>query len=115
MNNAFMSWYKALQLKIEAPTRPLDSMYRFLECKPNVIKGTVLNSKTRTWVANLLDGRLPENRQAIGFLQADIICSVHAEPREIASCDMCFSDPSLHYSLRASTDTFGEAYVGGDV
>ena len=53
----------------------LNSMYRFLECKPNVIKGTVLNSKTRTWVANLLDGRLPENRQAIGFLQAEIICS----------------------------------------
>ena len=33
----------------------------------------MLNSKARTWVANLIDGRLPENREAVGFLQTDII------------------------------------------
>ena len=48
-------------------------MYHFLESKPGVVEGTVLNSKTRTWVANLMDGRLPENREAVGFLQTDII------------------------------------------
>ena len=48
-------------------------MYCFLESKPTVVQGTVLNSKTRSWVATLMDGRLPENREAITFLQADII------------------------------------------
>ena len=73
LSNAFIPWCKALQLKTKALAHLLDSMYRFLESKPVVVNGTVINSKARTWVANLMDDRLPENREAVGFLQTDII------------------------------------------
>ena len=51
-------------------------MYRFLECKPVVVEGEVLNSKARSWAATLLDERLPEHREAVGFLQVDLAKSM---------------------------------------
>ena len=44
-------------------------MYRFLESKPVVVAGEILNSKARSWVATLLDGRFPEYREDVAFLQ----------------------------------------------
>ena len=44
-------------------------MYRFLECKPVVVAGEILNSKARSWVATLMDERFPEERDAVGFLK----------------------------------------------
>ena len=51
-------------------------MYRFLECKPVVVAGEILNSKARTWVATLLDERFPEEREAVAFLQIALASSM---------------------------------------
>ena len=40
-------------------------MYRFLEQKPVVMVGEIVNSKTRSWVATLLDERFPEKPEAV--------------------------------------------------
>ena len=51
-------------------------MYRFLECKPVVVAGEILNSKARTWVATLLDERFPEEREAVALLKIALASSM---------------------------------------
>ena len=51
-------------------------MYRFLERKPVVVAGEVINSKARSWVATLHDERLPENREAVAFLECALVASM---------------------------------------
>ena len=50
----------------------------FLEQRPTIIEGDKLNSKVRSWVTTLTDGRFPEeaNREPIAFLHADLIRSM---------------------------------------
>ena len=52
------------------------AMSRFLECKPVVVPGKVLNSKARSWVATLLDARFTENHEAVAFLHASLAGSM---------------------------------------
>ena len=46
----------------------------FLEQRPTIIEGDKLNSKVRSWVATLTDGRFPveANRESIRYLQIDL-------------------------------------------
>ena len=52
-------------------------MYRFLEQKPVVATDKIINSKARTWTARLLDGRFPEEPEAVGFLKASLVNSMN--------------------------------------
>ena len=52
------------------------AMYRFLESKPVVVAGEILNSKARNWVATLMDKRFPEERDAVGFLKIALASSM---------------------------------------
>jgi hypothetical protein len=56
-------------------------MYRFLEQKPVVVVGKIVNSKARTWVATLSDERFPEEREAVGLLQIALLNSLNQETR----------------------------------
>ena len=56
-------------------------MYRFLEEKPVVVVGNIVNSKARSWVATLQDGRLTENHEAVGPLQIALLNTVNQETK----------------------------------
>lgn len=52
-------------------------MYCFLEQKPVVATDKIINSKARSWTASLLDGRFPEEPEAVGFLKASLVNSMN--------------------------------------
>ena len=52
-------------------------MCQFLEQRPVVVAGKIVNSKAHSWTASLLDGRFPEHSEAVGFLKAALVNSMN--------------------------------------
>ena len=57
------------------------SQYRFLERKPVVEAGKVINSKARSWVATLQDGRFPEEREQQEAVQYLLVALANSTAR----------------------------------
>ena len=56
-------------------------MYHFLEQKPVVVAGKIVNSKARSWTASLLDGRFPEQPEAVRNLMFALGTSMNAQKK----------------------------------